>query len=173
MIQVLDTNTYFGPNIYSDRPTFRWRIDLTELRDWPLDKLGGSYLEALLAEFPALSDDSDHARAIRALFEQKSVPICELLRRLADFLQFLAGHSTAPGEVRDLGDGQYDILIEYFDPLAADGAMRLANSLIMHVLPQDLRPNLRVLEGFNFHTLAVLQVDNMHNAGLRVEADII
>jgi len=56
-MQFLDTSVYRGPNVYALFPVIRHTVDLGALQELPTARLGGDFLDFLIA---ALSTHSDH-----------------------------------------------------------------------------------------------------------------
>jgi len=139
---VCERSAYSGPNLYSQRPMIRIRLDLGALEDRPTDRLPG-FAKTLLALLPGLASHGcsygEPGGLIRRMRE--GTWLGHVIEHVAIELQSLAGAGTTRGKTRSVkGEpGVYDILFRYADPVSGMAAGRAAIALVATLLPADLQ----------------------------------
>ena len=154
-MQVLDTSVYLGPSLYAHFPVIRLTIDLGVLEEWPSGRLGKPFTDGLLEALPGLAEHGcsyqEPGGFVRRLTEGEGTWMGHVLEHVAIELQNVAGAQVTFGKTRGAGEpGQYDVVFEYEQPQVGLAAGRLGLKLLQSLLPEDLRSDRGVPEGFDF-----------------------
>lgn len=153
-MDVLETRTYVGPNLYAAFRVIRLTLDLGPLEDRPSASIAG-FVDGLLAAMPSLGEHGCSFGAaggfVRRLREDGGTWMGHVLEHVAIELQNLAGSKVTFGKTRGNGTlGQYHVVYEYDDKWTGEAAGILALKLLHHLVPADLRGKGSVEEDFDF-----------------------
>ena len=55
-MRILERSVYVGPSQYAHFPVIRLELDLQALEAWPTGKLGGNFVDGLVAALPGLAE---------------------------------------------------------------------------------------------------------------------
>ncbi len=155
-MKVLSTNVYIGPNLYANFPVIRHVIDLGTLEKWPTARLGGPFIDGLVAALPGLGDHTcsyDTAGGfLRRMREDEGTWLGHVLEHVVLELQCVAGYPVSFGRTRSVADhpGQYTVVFQYRDQEVGREAGRLGLDLLHRLLPADLRPEEAPAEDWDF-----------------------
>jgi cyanophycin synthetase len=156
-MQIVSTNVYVGPNIYASFPVIRHLLDLGELEQWPSAKLGKPFIDGLVAAIPTLETHGcsygEPGGFLRRLREDEGTWMGHIMEHVALELQSLAGSDVTFGRTRSTGvDAQYTMVFEYHQRDVGLEAGELAMKLLMHLLPDTLKPSIEFEyeDDFNF-----------------------
>lgn len=144
-MRVISTNVYVGPNIYAHFPVIRHILDLGELEHWPSARLGKDFIDPLLDWLPGLHEHGCSYREpggfVRRLREDEGTWMGHIMEHVAIELQNIAGYPVTYGRTRSVGDqdGHYTMVFAYHDRHVGLEASRLAQQLLQHLLPANLR----------------------------------
>ncbi|MCH8960264.1 MAG: ATP-grasp domain-containing protein [Bacteroidetes bacterium] len=147
-MKILSTNVYGGPNQYAHFPVIRHVIDLGVLEEWPTMRLGQAFIDGLLAALPGLHEHGCSYRTpggfVRRMTEDEGTWLGHVMEHLAIELQVVAGSDVSFGKTRSTGvPGQYNMIFQYKQREVGLEAGRLARDLLLHLLPEDLKAQLR------------------------------
>ena len=147
-MKILSTNVYRGPNQYAHFPVIRHVIDLGILEEWPTMRLGKAFIDGLLAALPGLHEHGCSYRTpggfVRRMTEDEGTWLGHVMEHLAIELQVVAGSDVSFGKTRSTGaPGQYNMIFQYKQREVGLEAGRLARDLLLHLLPEDLKAQLR------------------------------
>ena len=147
-MKILSTNVYRGPNQYAHFPVIRHVIDLGVLEQWPTMRLGQAFIDGLLAALPGLHEHGCSYRTpggfVRRMTEDEGTWLGHVMEHLAIELQVVAGSDVSFGKTRSTGaPGQYNMIFQYKQREVGLEAGRLARDLLLHLLPEDLKAQLR------------------------------
>ncbi|HEU5051238.1 MAG TPA: cyanophycin synthetase [Gemmatimonadales bacterium] len=154
-MRILERAVYVGPNLYAHFPVIRLDVDLGILEDWPSVRLGSGFINGLLAALPGLSQHGcsygEPGGFVRRLNEGDGTWMGHILEHVAIELQNVAGHPLTFGKTRSLGSrGHYWIVYQYEQEEVGLEAGELARTLLLSLLPRELREEGAVPEGFDF-----------------------
>jgi len=141
-MRVLETSTYRGPHLYSQRPMIRIQLDLGPLEAWPTQRLP-EFTDRLLAALPGLQQHGCCFRTpggfVRRLRE--GTWLGHVIEHVALELQTLAGARASRGKTRSVKGqaGVYNILYVYETEALGRAAGRVAIETINSLLPRALR----------------------------------
>ena len=145
-MRILNRNVYVGPSQYARFPVIRLELDLGALEQWPTARLGGGFVDALVAALPGLSEHGCSYREpggfIRRMREGEGTWLGHVLEHVAIELQNVAGEDVTFGKTRSISDdrpGVYSVVYEYAQREEGIAAGELALKLLDSLLPPDLR----------------------------------
>ncbi len=143
-MQILDSRTYEGPNLYANFRVIRFTVDLGPLEEHPSATIPG-FVDRLLAALPTLDRHTcsyDHAGGfVRRLREDGGTWLGHVLEHVAIELQNLAACQVSFGKTRSTGTlGHYHVVYEYEERWVGEAAGELALRLLHWLLPAELRP---------------------------------
>ncbi len=154
-MRILDRSVYVGPSLYAHFPVIRLEIDLGPLEEWPSGKLGPGFTDPLIAALPGLEEHTcsygQRGGFIRRLTEDEGTWMGHMLEHVAIELQNVAGETVTFGKTRSQGaTGHYHVIYQYEQEDVGLEAGRLGVTLLLSLLPRELRPEGAVPEGFDF-----------------------
>ena len=154
-MRILDRAVYVGPNLYAHFPVIRLEVDLGVLEDWPSARIGPEFVNGLLAALPGLSQHGcsygEPGGLVRRLTEGEGTWMGHILEHVAIELQNVAGHPLTFGKTRSLGPrGHYWIVYQYEQEEVGLEAGELGRTLLLSLLPHELRDEDAVPKGFDF-----------------------
>jgi cyanophycin synthetase len=145
-MRILNRNVYVGPSQYATFPVIRLELDLGALEQWPTARLGGGFIDALVAALPGLAEHGCSYREpggfIRRMREGEGTWLGHVLEHVAIELQNVAGEDVTFGKTRSMSDdrpGVYSVVYEYAQREEGIAAGELALKLLDSLLPADLR----------------------------------
>lgn len=152
-MQILDSRTYAGPNLYANFRVIRFTVDLGPLEEHPSATIPG-FVDRLLEALPSLDRHTcsyDHAGGfVRRLREDGGTWLGHVLEHVAIELQNLAACQVSFGKTRSTGTpGHYHVVYEYEEPWVGEAAGELALRLLHWLLPAELRPGVPDEPGFD------------------------
>ena len=115
-MKIESTNVYVGPNMFARFPVIRHVLDLGELEHWPTVRLGGSFIEPLLATLPGLHEHGCSFREpggfVLRLVEAEGTWMGHVMEHVALELQNVAGSDVTFGRTRSIeGRPSHDLAI--------------------------------------------------------------
>ena len=154
-MRILDQAVYVGPSLYAHFPVIRLDVDLGELEAWPSARLGKEFTDGLIEALPGLRDHGcsygKPGGFVRRLTEDEGTWMGHILEHVAIELQNVAGEPVTFGKTRSYGaSGQYHVIYQYEQEDVGLESGRLGLMLLHSLLPQALRPEGSVPEGFDF-----------------------
>ncbi len=152
-MRILDRSTYVGPSLYAHFPVIRLELDLEALEQWPTARLGGTFIEALLWALPGLQEHGcsygEPGGFVRRMREDEGTWLGHVLEHVAIELQNVAGEQVTFGKTRGAGrEGVYTVIYEYAQKEEGVEAGELAMRLLCSLLPEEIRPERSVPEGW-------------------------
>ncbi len=145
-MRILNRNVYVGPSQYAKFPVIRLELDLGALEQWPTAKLGGGFIDGLLAALPGLAEHGCSYREpggfVRRMREGEGTWLGHVLEHVAIELQNVAGEDVTFGRTRSISDdrpGVYSVVYEYAQREEGIAAGELALKLLDSLLPAELR----------------------------------
>ena len=145
-MRILNRNVYVGPSLYAKFPVIRLELDLGVLEQWPTGRLGGGFVDGLLAALPGLAEHGCSYRQpggfVRRMREGEGTWLGHVLEHVAIELQNVAGEDVTFGKTRSISDdrpGVYSVVYEYAQREEGIAAGELALKLLDSLLPADLR----------------------------------
>ncbi|MCD9030073.1 cyanophycin synthetase [Luteimonas sp. BDR2-5] len=146
-MRILERSVYVGPSQYAHFPVIRLVLDLEQLEAWPTGRLGGGFVDALVAALPGLAEHGCSYREpggfIRRMREGEGTWLGHVMEHVAIELQNIAGEDVSFGRTRGIGDdrpGVYSVVYEYAQREEGIAAGELAIRLLSSLLPADIRP---------------------------------
>lgn len=138
---VVSSNIFRGPHLYSELPMIEIRLDLGELEQWPTDRLPG-FADSLLERLPGL-DAHGCSLGQPGGFSQRlreGTWLGHVVEHAALELQSMVGHKVTRGKTRSVKgeSGVYRVLYAYEDEEVGLAAGRLALELVDSLLPPAL-----------------------------------
>jgi cyanophycin synthetase len=155
-MRILERNVYVGPSLYAHFPVIRLLLDLGPLEDWPTGRLGGGYVDALVAALPSLQEHGCSYREpgglIRRMREGEGTWLGHVFEHVAIELQNIAGEDVTFGKTRSVDGrpGVYTVVYEYAQRDEGVEAGELALRLLCSLLPAELQPEGCVPEGWQW-----------------------
>ena len=144
-MRILNRNVYVGPSQYARFPVIRLELDLGALEQWPTAKLGGAFIDGLLAALPGLAEHGCSYREpggfVRRMREGEGTWLGHVLEHVAIELQNVAGEDVTFGKTRGIDGhpGVYSVVYEYAQREEGIAAGELALKLLDSLLPPELR----------------------------------
>src|SRR5215831_14416633 len=154
-MKLLDSSVYLGPSLYAHFPVIRLTLDLGPLEEWPSMKLGQGFVDSLLESLPGLQEHGcsygEAGGFVRRLTEDDGTWLGHVLEHVAIELQNEAGAKVTFGKTRDAGSpGVYEVVYQYEQAEVGLEAGQLAMRLLHSLVPESLRPEDALPEGFTF-----------------------
>ena len=154
-MRIVDQSVYVGPSLYAHFPVIRLGIDLGPLEEWPSGKLGPAFTDPLIAALPNLYEHGcsygEPGGFIRRLTEGEGTWMGHILEHVAIELQNVAGEPVTFGKTRSTDvPGHYHVIYQYEQEDVGLEAGRLGLTLLLSLLPPDLRPAGAVPVDFDF-----------------------
>ncbi len=154
-MRILDRSVYVGPSLYARFPVIRLELDLGPLEAWPTGKLGPHFVDALAAALPGLAEHGCSYREpggfFRRMREGDGTWLGHVLEHVAIELQNIAGEEVTFGKTRSTGaPGVYTVVYEYAQRDEGIAAGELGLRLLCSLLPESLRPEGSVPEGWSW-----------------------
>ena len=152
-MRILDRSVYVGPSLYAHFPVIRLELDLGPLEAWPTCKLGTAYVMELVKALPSLQEHGCSYREpgglIRRMLEGEGTWLGHVFEHVAIELQNVAGEDVTFGKTRSTDrPGVYSVIYEYAQKDEGIEAGELALKLLCSLLPENLRPEKSVPEGW-------------------------
>ena len=152
-MRILDRSVYVGPSLYAHFPVIRLELDLEALEQWPTARLGDPFIDALLKALPGLQEHGcsygEPGGFVRRMREDEGTWLGHVLEHVAIELQNVAGEQVTFGKTRGAGrDGVYTVVYEYAQKEEGIEAGELAMRLLCSLLPDEIRPERSVPEGW-------------------------
>ena len=144
-MKILSTNVFVGPNVWAGFPVIRHVVDLGVLEEWPSAKIGKEFIDGLVEALPGLAEHGCSYREpggfIRRLREDEGTWLGHVMEHCALEIQGVAGTDVTFGRTRGTGEpGQYNMVYQYRQRDVGLAAGQLALRLLMHLLPDSLKP---------------------------------
>src|SRR3954468_8770530 len=154
-MRILDRSVYVGPSHYARFPVIRLELDLGELEAWPTGRLGAQFVEALAEALPGLAEHGCSYREpggfLRRMREDEGTWLGHVVEHVAIELQNIAGEEVTFGKTRSAGKpGVYTVVYEYAQRDEGIAAGELGLRLLCSLLPDSIRPEGSVPEGWNW-----------------------
>jgi cyanophycin synthetase len=154
-MRILARSVYVGPSLYARFPVIRLELELGALEAWPTGRLGGSFIDALAAALPGLAEHGCSYREpggfLRRMREGEGTWLGHVLEHVAIELQNIAGEEVTFGKTRSAdATGVYTVVYEYAQRDEGIAAGELGLRLLCSLLPQQLRPDGSVPEGWDW-----------------------
>jgi len=152
-MKIKNTNVFVGPNLYASFPVIRHELDLGILEQWPTAKIGCAFTDALVETLPGLQTHrcsyTEPGGFIRRLTEDEGTWMGHTMEHVALEFQNMAGSEVTFGRTRSTGEeGCYNMVFQYQQRDVGLEASRLALSLLLALLPTELKQRL-VEDGIN------------------------
>ena len=154
-MRILNRTVYVGPSLHAHFPVIRLELDLGALEAWPTVRLGDGFIDALIEALPGLQGHGCSYREpggfIRRMREGDGTWLGHVLEHVAIELQNVAGEDVTFGKTRSIGEERpcvYTVVYEYAQREEGVAAGDLALQLLCSLLPENLRPDGSVPEGF-------------------------
>lgn len=141
-MRIVSTDVYSGPNRFAHFPCILHLVDLQELEQWPTDKLGDDFINALVKAVPSLADHGCSYGEAGGFLKrmQEGTWMGHVFEHVVIEIQNIAGHDVSFGKTRAAkAPGQYNVVFEIQDQSVGLEASRLALRLIHSLLPDSLR----------------------------------
>ncbi|MBX3724379.1 MAG: cyanophycin synthetase [Xanthomonadales bacterium] len=155
-MRILERNVYVGPSLHAHFPVIRLVLDLGALEDWPTGRLGGAYVDGLVEALPGLAEHGcsykEPGGFIRRMREDEGTWLGHVMEHVAIELQNVAGEDVTFGRTRSIDGrpGVYSVVYEYSQREEGIAAGELAIVLLCSLLPEALRPDGSVPEGWQW-----------------------
>ena len=154
-MRILDRSVYVGPSLYAHFPVIRLELDLGDLEAWPTGRLGPDFIDGLTSALPGLGEHGcsygEPGGFIRRMREDEGTWLGHVLEHVAIELQNIAGESVTFGKTRGAGSpGVYTVVYEYAQRDEGIAAGELGLRLICSLLPEVIRPDGAVPEGWSW-----------------------
>ena len=154
-MRIVDQSVYVGPSLYAHFPVIRLGVDLGPLEEWPSGKLGPAFTDPLIAALPNLHEHGcsygEPGGFIRRLTEGEGTWMGHILEHVAIELQNVAGEPVTFGKTRSTElPGHYHVIYQYEQEDVGLEAGRLGLTLLLSLLPPELRPAGAVPVDFDF-----------------------
>ncbi len=154
-MRIVDRSVYVGPSLYARFPVIRLELDLGPLEAWPTGRLGLTFVDALAAALPGLSEHGCSYRQpggfFRRMREDDGTWLGHVLEHVAIELQNMAGEEVTFGKTRAAGaPGVYTVVYEYAQRDEGIAAGELGLRLLCSLLPAPIRPPESVPDDWNW-----------------------
>ena len=154
-MRILDRSVYVGPSLYAHFPVIHLELDLGPLEEWPTAKLGTAFVMELVAALPSLQEHGCSYREsgglIRRMLEGEGTWLGHVFEHVAIELQNVAGEDVTFGKTRSTDrPGVYSVIYEYAQKDEGIEAGELALKLLCSLLPESLRPERSVPDGWEW-----------------------
>jgi cyanophycin synthetase len=154
-LEILAKSVYLGPSLYAHFPVIRFTVDLGALEEWPTVRLGTDFIDRLIETLPGLADHGcsygEAGGFIRRMREDEGTWLGHVLEHCALELQCMAGENVTFGKTRGTGTpGEYHVVYEYEQADVGAEAGNLALTLLLSLVPKELRPEGAVPDDFDF-----------------------
>jgi cyanophycin synthetase len=155
-VRILDRSVYGGPSLYAHFPVIRLDLDLGTLEQWPTGRLGATFVDGLVEALPSLAEHGCSYREpggfIRRMREDDGTWLGHVMEHVAIELQNIAGEDVTFGKTRSIDGrpGVYSVVYEYAQREEGIEAGELAVRLLCSLLPDELRPEGSVPEGWDW-----------------------
>jgi len=156
-MRILQRSVYVGPSLYAHFPVIRLELDLEALEQWPTARLGTGFIDGLLQALPGLHEHGcsygEPGGFVRRMREDEGTWLGHVLEHVAIELQNVAGEQVTFGKTRSADrPGVYTVIYEYAQKEEGIEAGELAMRLLCSLLPDDIRPERSVPEGWEWAT---------------------
>ena len=146
-MRILERSVYVGPSQFAHFPVIRLLLDLGALEQWPTARLGGGFIDGLVAALPGLAEHGCSYREpggfLRRMREGEGTWLGHVLEHVAIELQNIAGEDVTFGKTRSVDGrpGVYTVVYEYAQREEGIAAGDLALILLSSLLPEAVRPD--------------------------------
>ena len=146
-MRILERSVYVGPSQHAHFPVIRLLLDLGALEQWPTARLGGGFIDGLVAALPGLAEHGCSYREpggfLRRMREGEGTWLGHVLEHVAIELQNIAGEDVTFGKTRSVDGrpGVYTVVYEYAQREEGIAAGDLALTLLCSLLPEAVRPD--------------------------------
>ena len=146
-MRILERSVYVGPSQHAHFPVIRLLLDLGALEQWPTARLGGGFIDGLVAALPGLAEHGCSYREpggfLRRMREGEGTWLGHVLEHVAIELQNIAGEDVTFGKTRSVDGrpGVYSVVYEYAQREEGIAAGDLALILLSSLLPEAVRPD--------------------------------
>ena len=146
-MRILERSVYVGPSQHAHFPVIRLLLDLGALEQWPTARLGGGFIDGLVAALPGLAEHGCSYREpggfLRRMREGEGTWLGHVLEHVAIELQNIAGEDVTFGKTRSVDGrtGIYTVVYEYAQREEGIAAGDLALILLSSLLPEAVRPD--------------------------------
>ncbi|MDZ3797735.1 MAG: cyanophycin synthetase [Xanthomonadales bacterium] len=146
-MRILERSVYVGPSQFAHFPVIRLLLDLGALEQWPTARLGGGFIDGLVAALPGLAEHGCSYREpggfLRRMREGEGTWLGHVLEHVAIELQNIAGEDVTFGKTRSVDGrpGVYTVVYEYAQREEGIAAGDLALTLLCSLLPEAVRPD--------------------------------
>ena len=146
-MRILERSVYVGPSQFAHFPVIRLLLDLGALEQWPSARLGGVFIDGLVAALPGLAEHGCSYREpggfLRRMREGEGTWLGHVLEHVAIELQNIAGEDVTFGKTRSVDGrpGVYTVVYEYAQREEGIAAGDLALILLSSLLPEAVRPD--------------------------------
>ena len=146
-MRILERSVYVGPSQLAHFPVIRLLLDLGALEQWPSARLGGGFIDGLVAALPGLAEHGCSYREpggfLRRMREGEGTWLGHVLEHVAIELQNIAGEDVTFGKTRSVDGrpGVYTVVYEYAQREEGIAAGDLALILLSSLLPEAVRPD--------------------------------
>ena len=156
-MRILQRSVYVGPSLYAHFPVIRLELDLEALEQWPTARLGAGFIDGLLKALPGLHEHGcsygEPGGFVRRMREDEGTWLGHVLEHVAIELQNVAGEQVTFGKTRSADrPGVYTVIYEYAQKEEGIEAGELAMRLLCSLLPEAIRPERSVPEGWEWAT---------------------
>ena len=155
-MRILERSVYVGPSLHAHFPVIRLVVDLGELEQWPTARLGPGFIDGLVAALPGLAEHGCSYRTpggfLRRMREDEGTWLGHVFEHVAIELQNIAGEDVTFGRTRSVEGrpGVYTVVYEYAQREEGIAAAELAMRLLSSLLPEAIRPEGGVPEGWEW-----------------------
>ena len=156
-MRIVERSVFVGPSLYAHFPVIRLLLDLGELEEWPTARLGSEFVDGLLQALPGLAEHgcsySTPGGFVRRLREDEGTWLGHVLEHVAIEVQNVAGEEVTFGKTRSTDTpGVYHVIYEYTQKEQGIAAGELALRLLVSLLPEALRPDRVLPDGWDWPT---------------------
>ena len=179
-MKILSTAVFLGPSAFAPFPVIYAELDLQGLEAWPTARLGRDYAERLLAALPGLAEhapaesgpDSFAGRLAGEGEEDEAgegLSLGLLFGHVAMEIERRVSAVGRPQGVRLRGNGRkQEVFFSYEDPDIALEAGRLAQELLVGLLPSEARKALSLAATAGYDSAGALRAFEQKIAPLRL-----
>jgi len=155
-MKIISTNVYQGPNLYAHFPVIRHVLDLGILEEWPSAKIGQQFVDQLVETLPGLEEHGCSYRKsggfIRRMREDEGTWMGHIMEHVAIELQCIAGSDVTFGRTRSTGThAEYNMVFQYMQRDVGLKAAELALTLLLNLLPEELRKQIETVPSVDFN----------------------